>query len=108
MLVDGVSNTYSDWILEMLPRLLLYRETFQRVANEGARGNPSHRAFYLVENKPYIRETLRLLGIHEHNEVVFFEPGAVYFADQLFLASSLPCRAPPRPILYGLRNTYVC
>jgi hypothetical protein len=60
---------------------------------------------FLVDPTPFGRETMRLLGINEPRQAVFFDPRATYTARHLLVASGTPCGDPPRPQLQLLRST---
>ena len=68
----------------------------------------SGKVHFLIDPTPYARETLRLLGIDEPTQAVFFDAAAragraTFRARRLLVASATPCGSPPRPLLLLLR-----
>ena len=112
VLVHRWGFSYYHWVLEALPRLLMYLEHVEGAKvgvsggdrGDGAVGSAHTPMRLLVYREKFVRETIRLLGLSENRQTVFFEPNAVYFADTLHVATAPPCgrRHGPRCTLRGI------
>ena len=76
ILVHRFSNSYFHWTTEALPRLMLYLETLTIEQKRSVR--------YLVNKENYIRESLRLFGIFENRQVIYYDHESVYQAGTIF------------------------
>ena len=96
ILVHRFSNSYFHWTTEALPRLMLYLETLTIEQKRSVR--------YLVNKENYIRESLRLFGIFENRQVIYYDHESVYQAGTIFLAAGTPCGRSPKPIMNLLQK----
>ena len=96
VLVHRFSNAYFHWITEAMPRLMLYLDVLD--------DEQKHNMRYLIHNTPYARESLRLFGVHEFRQAVFYDPGSVYQAETMYVAAGTPCGNAPKSLLESLHR----
>ena len=96
VLVHKFSNAYFHWITEAMPRLMLYLDVLDEEQKNSMR--------YLVHNSHFARESLRLFGVHEFRQAVFYDPSAVYQAETMYVAAGTPCGNAPKSVLESLQK----
>jgi capsular polysaccharide biosynthesis protein len=96
ILVHRFSGSYFHWTTEALPRLMLYLETLTAEQKRAVR--------YLVNKERYVRESLRLFGIFENRQVIYYDHQSVYQAGTIFLAAGTPCGRSPKTIMNLLQK----
>jgi antitoxin component YwqK of YwqJK toxin-antitoxin module/capsular polysaccharide biosynthesis protein len=99
-IVQKFGGSYYHWLVESLPRLLIVRELLDR--------DPEIKV--LVEynfgdsfSNTWIDQYLKLLGIAP-DRVVRYDPAKIYFAQQLYLSTSVFNGMPPREFLQSVRR----
>ena len=98
VLVHRFSDSYFHWITESLPRLMLYFETLTSEQQRSIR--------YLVNRERYVRESLRLFGVYDNRQLIFYDPQSVYQAGTIYVAAGTPCGKSPRPMMNLLQKRF--
>ena len=96
ILVHRFSDSYFHWITESLPRLMLYFETLTTEQQRNIR--------YLVNRQRYVRESLRLFGVYDNRQFVFYDRASVYQAGTMFVAAGTPCGRSPKTMMNLLQK----
>jgi hypothetical protein len=96
VLVHRFSSSYFHWMTEAMPRLMLYLDILGDEDQAMVK--------YLVPKNSYVRESLRLFGIQEFRQAVFYDPSSVYVAEKVIVAAGTPCGRAPKTVLNEVKD----